>query len=104
MTDIGVPEGAIAIGPEITFLTVPRDAPTIAANGLKGVMVLTHTTTISFFEQLMEGEEGKLMGRHVMNVTMPNDQFCAVAEMLAKVASDIRAAGTSAPTPELAKP
>ncbi|WP_394999775.1 hypothetical protein [Sphingomonas sp.] len=91
MVDIIDPQMIVA-GTEISMVNTAMDAATIFVDGLKGLATQTHVTKISFFEQILDPDQAaSIKGRYILNLTIPNDQFVAIANLL-KQASDAFAA------------
>lgn len=72
------------------FLSNSWDAPTITVDGLAGMATSTHQTKIVFAEHFPT--PGRLVGKCVLNVVMPNDQFLKIADALTDLAKRIRQA------------
>lgn len=90
----------IAEGAAVDIQTTPMSAPTIYVDGIKGVVVQAGVIKISFFEQVIDTDNaGKILGRHVVTLAMPNEQLAPIAKLLRRVADD-EADATPSTTPQ----
>lgn len=72
------------------FINKPWECPSIAVDGLSGIVMSSHTAKIYLADHhpVPEG----LMGRHVASLVIPLDQFLKIADSIAVAAARIREA------------
>lgn len=87
---------------ELDYVSAPHDAPTVYADGIRGVMVNKRVVKLSFYEQVVR-IDGGVVGKHAINLAIPADQFLAVADHLAKIAADMRTDAELTPTEDAEK-
>lgn len=69
------------------------DAVTIYADAVQGAQLSPWTLKLTFIEHFIpEGENAEVRGRNVLNLTMPTPQLRAMADLFARLATDLEQA------------
>lgn len=74
-------------GAAVEVINHPKDCPTILVEGMRGVALTENLVKIYFIEQLPI--EGSVVGRHVLNMTIPVAEFSKLFEVFKLVNDQI---------------